>query len=311
MDSSFETISSSSSSSDSESTDSAPISRPSGIKLVLPSLKSLQASAAKPAPLPKAPSKLKHAAKSKKKRFRAYTGYPDEERKAARPVKLKPLKEVLSRLITQIQKKDDYAFFLHPVNISKVPGYTDVVKRPMDFGTMALKVKRGKYRSLEDFASDFRLVTSNAKAFNPPESIYHTEADKIETWGLDQISRAASTVIQYETNWDIDVENDDNDINMDEDNSNTLANALADPDPSRESSVFLPWRRTTRAALQQKQSGPATSSTLPEIEDGRLPGSKEGLGAFPPGSDWAKVMLALKLKGLFSVFFRPSCLGDF
>lgn len=31
--------------------------------------------------------------------------------------------------------------------------------------------------------------------------------------------------------------------------------------------------------------------------DGRLPGSKDGLSAFPPGSDWAKLMLALKRKG--------------
>lgn len=89
--------------------------------------------------------------------------------KPPRPVKLKPLKEVLARLIAQIKKcvifrlsnpsiflyilyrKDDYAFFLHPVDVSEVPGYTNVVKRPMDFGTMTNKVAKGKYRSLEDF----------------------------------------------------------------------------------------------------------------------------------------------------------------
>ncbi len=48
-------------------------------------------------------------------------------------------------------RKDDYAFFLHPVNVSEVPGYSAIVKRPMDFGTMTNKVARGKYRSLEDF----------------------------------------------------------------------------------------------------------------------------------------------------------------
>ena len=32
--------------------------------------------------------------------------------------------------------------------------------------------------------------------------------------------------------------------------------------------------------------------------DGGLPGAKDGLGAFPPGSDWADLMLALKLKGV-------------
>ena len=32
--------------------------------------------------------------------------------------------------------------------------------------------------------------------------------------------------------------------------------------------------------------------------EGRLPGSKDGLGAFPPGSDLATLMLSLKLKGI-------------
>lgn len=36
--------------------------------------------------------------------------------------------------------------------------------------------------------------------------------------------------------------------------------------------------------------------------DGRMPGSRDGVGAFPPGSDWAKVMLALKLKGASDLF---------
>ncbi|KAJ7882463.1 Bromodomain-containing protein, partial [Mycena leptocephala] len=76
----------------------------------------------------------------------------------------------------------------------EVPGYSDLVKRPMDLGTMTTKVQRGRYRSREDFAAshifpnDFRLVTGNAKIFNLPGSIYHTEADK-----LDQISKVSST----------------------------------------------------------------------------------------------------------------------
>lgn len=49
-------------------------------------------------------------------------------------------------------RKDDYAFFLKPVDPTQVQGYSDVVKRPMDLGTMSVKVARGRYRSLEDFA---------------------------------------------------------------------------------------------------------------------------------------------------------------
>ena len=49
-------------------------------------------------------------------------------------------------------RKDDYAFFLVPVDLEKVPGYMDVIKQPMDFGTMADKVSKSRYRSLEEFA---------------------------------------------------------------------------------------------------------------------------------------------------------------
>lgn len=48
-------------------------------------------------------------------------------------------------------RKDDYAFFIHPVDPAQVPGYADAISNPMDLGTMTVKVTKGKYRSLEEF----------------------------------------------------------------------------------------------------------------------------------------------------------------
>ncbi|KAF8198184.1 hypothetical protein K438DRAFT_1717831 [Mycena galopus ATCC 62051] len=259
------------------------------LTLVLPPLRDLK----------KASKKSK---KSKSKQPFAYSEYPDASTsKVPRPIKLKPLKEVLGRLVLQLKKKDDYAFFLKPVNPSQVPGYSDLIKRPMDLGTMTVKVQRGRYRSLEDFADDFRLVTGNAKIFNPPGSIYHSEAEKIEVWGLDQISKAASTVIQYETDWNIEIEKDDID---DED---IMAVDAADMEErSRSPSVSLqgggghPALRRGPRGPYNKSSKENPTTTVDKIQidaEGRLPGSKDGLGAFPPGSDLARTMLALKLKG--------------
>lgn len=218
-------------------------------------------------------------------------------------MKLKPLKEVLSKIIAQIKRKDAYAFFLSPVDVSLVPGYTDVVKHPMDLGTMASKVERGRYRSLEEFTSDFRLVTGNAKSFNPPGSIYHTEAERIEAAGLDMIARSAGTVIQYETEWTVDVVGDDelegvSDGAFDSNQAMDVDEAI--PEPAASTIVTeedYGRRRSTRAPY--KKSAPAAPKTTvsESIEDGRLPGSKDGLGDFPPGSDLARVMLELKMKG--------------
>ena len=54
--------------------------------------------------------------------------------------------------------------------------------------------------------------------------MYHTEAERIEAWALDHIQKASATVIQYETDWNIDVEKvddaaplnveDDDDLNI-------------------------------------------------------------------------------------------------
>ncbi|EJD39156.1 Bromodomain-containing protein, partial [Auricularia subglabra TFB-10046 SS5] len=69
--------------------------------------------------------------------------------------------------------------FLKPVDPAVAPGYKDVVKNPMDFGTMTKKVQRGRYKTMDDFTKDFQLVIDNAKLFNPPGSIYYTEAERI------------------------------------------------------------------------------------------------------------------------------------
>ncbi|KAF9467493.1 hypothetical protein BDZ94DRAFT_1155732 [Collybia nuda] len=269
----------------------------SGLKLVLPALKNLK-------PI-KAGKKLKRNASAVQGEY----GVQEEEKKAPRPVKLKPLKEVLTKLIAQIKKKDDYAFFLKPVDVSQTPGYSDIVKRPMDLGTMTVKVNKGKYRSLEEFASDLRLVTSNAKLFNPPGTIYYTEAEKIEAWSLDHIAKAAPTVIQYETDWNIDIEKEEEgqNINIDDDDDDHNVGTPMDVDepapggrsPSVASEIRPGTQRRGVRGPYKKSAIATTSSALSESIDaeGRLPGSREGLATFPPGSDWAKTMVALKLKG--------------
>ncbi|KAH9847739.1 hypothetical protein C2E23DRAFT_847173 [Lenzites betulinus] len=241
------------------------------------------------------------AVKAQKTKKKIKLTYEEPVKKTPRPIKLKPLKEVLSRLIAQVKKKDDYAFFLHPVDPEQVPGYSDLISRPMDLGTMTIKVERGKYRSLEEFASDIRLVTANAKTFNPPGSIYHTEADRIEAFALDHIAKAASTVIEYETDWNIEIEKDEDPVNVDDDDGSGVVGTPADKtagtpmevDESRAGSPH-PAQAGGKRLKGKKLPGPLSESIEP---DGGLPGAKDGLAAFPPGSDWAALMLALKLKG--------------
>lgn len=92
-------------------------------------------------------------------------------------------------------RRDPYLFFHEPVNADEVPGYRDVITHPMDLGTMEQRVHEGYYTSMEAFQHDFMLVTQNAQLFNPPSSIYHTAARRLETWGLRAIAREAMSVV--------------------------------------------------------------------------------------------------------------------
>jgi bromodomain-containing protein 7 len=146
--------------------------------------------------------------------------------------------------------------------------------------------------------NDVRLVTTNAKTFNPPGTIYYTEAERIETYAIDHINKAAASVIEYETDWNIDVErdeepqaqtplldNDDRDTPMDVDGSTRARSPSV-------ASTHTPVSR--RGQKQKKEPGMLSESLEP---DGHLPGYKDGVGQFPPGSEWAELMLSLKMKG--------------
>jgi bromodomain-containing protein 7/9 len=93
-------------------------------------------------------------------------------------------------------------------------------------------------------------------------------------------------------------------VDADEDGA-TGGGVPAGPDtPGRRSlsvastSVPPPNRRGRNAAKKEGDSETIES-------DGHLPGFKDGVGVFPPGSDWAEVMLALKLKGKFRFSRSP------
>ncbi|XP_040925995.1 bromodomain-containing protein 7 isoform X2 [Betta splendens] len=94
-----------------------------------------------------------------------------------------PLQEALNQLIRQLQRKDPSAFFSFPVTDLIAPGYSAVIKRPMDFSTMKEKVKKD-YQSLDELKVDFKVMCENAMIYNKPETIYHKAARKLLRSGM-------------------------------------------------------------------------------------------------------------------------------
>jgi hypothetical protein len=54
-------------------------------------------------------------------------------------------------VVSAITRKDTYGVFSEPVDSSLVPDYYDVIKEPMDFGTMRKKINKGVYVTLNLF----------------------------------------------------------------------------------------------------------------------------------------------------------------
>ncbi|KAG9341948.1 hypothetical protein JZ751_018265 [Albula glossodonta] len=99
-----------------------------------------------------------------------------------------PLQEALTQLIRQLQRKDPNAFFAFPVTDFIAPGYSLIIKRPMDFSTMKEKVKKEYYQSLEELKVDFKIMCENAMIYNKPETIYYKAAKKLLHSGMKILS---------------------------------------------------------------------------------------------------------------------------
>ncbi|XP_068126479.1 bromodomain and WD repeat-containing protein 1 isoform X2 [Hyperolius riggenbachi] len=70
-------------------------------------------------------------------------------------------------LVDFIIECEDSQPFREPVDLEQYPDYHDVVKTPMDFGTIKENLEAGYYSSPLEFCKDMRLVFINAKLYTP------------------------------------------------------------------------------------------------------------------------------------------------
>ena len=77
-------------------------------------------------------------------------------------------KTVLMEKMKNLKKTKNSISFLKPVDpvALNIPSYPEIVKNPMDLGTMDVKLRDGQYGSVQDFANDFDLIIGNVRRFN-------------------------------------------------------------------------------------------------------------------------------------------------
>jgi len=89
--------------------------------------------------------------------------------------------ELCGRMLRQMHAREEAAWFENPVSLGDVPDYLTVISQPMDYSTMGKKLAEGEYSAdLLSFASDMRLIFSNALAYNwDPENECHQAAKQV------------------------------------------------------------------------------------------------------------------------------------
>ncbi|XP_006900233.1 PREDICTED: bromodomain-containing protein 9 [Elephantulus edwardii] len=102
-----------------------------------------------------------------------------------------PIQQLLQHFLRQLQRKDPHGFFAFPVTDAIAPGYSMIIKHPMDFGTMKDKIVAHEYKSVTEFKADFKLMCDNAMTYNRPDTVYYKLAKKILHAGFKMMSKAA------------------------------------------------------------------------------------------------------------------------
>eukprot|EP00904_Undaria_pinnatifida_P012343 jgi/Undpi1/8239/HiC_scaffold_25.g10709.m1 len=78
----------------------------------------------------------------------------------------------VTRLVNTFLNRPDTLAFRTPVDpkAMNIPDYFQIVKNPMDLGTVKAKLEGGRYERAEDVARDIRLIWSNCILYNSPGS---------------------------------------------------------------------------------------------------------------------------------------------
>ena len=92
------------------------------------------------------------------------------------------LKSKCMEVLKGLQNHQHGWVFNNPVDPVELglPDYFEVIKKPMDLGTVQRKIDNGLYHSIEDFQTDVNLTFDNAMQYNEDGSVVHDMAKELK-----------------------------------------------------------------------------------------------------------------------------------
>ena len=85
-------------------------------------------------------------------------------------------------VLKELQTHEHGWVFASPVNPVELGlnDYFDIIKKPMDLGTIQKNLEAGSYHSFDDFKSDVRLTFENAMKYNEEKTVVHEMAKQLK-----------------------------------------------------------------------------------------------------------------------------------
>lgn len=92
------------------------------------------------------------------------------------------IKDICTSILIKTMESRHAFEFIRPVDPIKqgIPQYMEIIKRPMDLGTIKANLVNDQYASVQQFDDDIRLMLSNCYKFNPPNTYVYNEAKQLE-----------------------------------------------------------------------------------------------------------------------------------
>ena len=89
--------------------------------------------------------------------------------------------KICKKVLDAIKRNYNAGPFLEPVNPEAlgIPTYFDIIKNPMDLGTVEKKLKEHQYNDPTEFEEDMRLIWRNATTFNPKGTQVYIMAEEM------------------------------------------------------------------------------------------------------------------------------------
>ncbi|XP_053343542.1 bromodomain-containing protein 9-like [Clarias gariepinus] len=108
-----------------------------------------------------------------------------------------PRQQILEHFLCLLQRKDPRGYFAFPVTDSIAPGYSMIIKHPMDFSTMKDKIAMNDYKTVTEFKADFKLMCDNVMVYNRPETVHYKAAKKLLHTGFKMMSKERLLALKH------------------------------------------------------------------------------------------------------------------